>query len=194
MGNLGGWSIPEYWEQPRAYIHWVDAFSVEELDLLQAEAKKANSAATVGFGEEAKSIRRTNVLWLCPQNFAWAYERVALVVAKVNFHNYRYALTNMSGQIQLGNYTAKKKSKYDWHTDTGSNSMRKLSFILQLTDPEEYDGGEVQLKTGPVDTGPLPSARGDMLIFPSYTLHRVTPISRGERQSLVAWVSGPEFK
>lgn len=193
MGNHKGWAISTYWEQPPAFVHWVDAFSPEELDLLQEKAKEGTVPATVGLGEEVKGIRRTDLLWLCPEEFGWAYARVAFVVAKVNFYHYRYSLDYIAGQMQLGNYKAKNKGKYDWHTDNGFDSMRKLSFILQLTNPEEYKGGTVQIKTGP-ETVELPNARGDIMIFPSQVLHRVTPVTEGDRQSLVAWISGPEFK
>lgn len=194
MGSAQGWAIPEYWEQPAFFVHWVDAFSAEELDVLQEEAKKANTTATVGAGEENQEIRRTSLSWLCPEEFAWAYERVAYVVAKVNFYYYKYELTSINGAIQLGNYEASNKGKYDWHIDSGGTSMRKLSFILQLSNPEEYTGGDVQIKVGPETSPTLPKGRGDMLIFPSHTLHRVTPIKSGNRQSLVAWIGGPTFK
>lgn len=194
MGNPTGCTVPTYWEQPPAFVHWVDAFSPEELDLLQEEAKKSECKATVGMDEENDEIRRTDLLWLCPEEFGWAYERVALVVAKVNFYHYRYSLNYIAGKMQLGNYKAKNKGKYDWHTDNGYDAMRKLSFIMQLSNPDEYKGGEVQIKTGPKKHGPLPNNRGDMIIFPSHVLHRVTPVEKGDRQSLVAWISGPGFE
>lgn len=188
-----GVPIPEYWEQPPTFVHWVDAFSPEELDLLQEEAKSAEAKATVGMGEEDEKIRRTDLLWLCPEKFGWAYDRVAYVVAKVNFYHYRYSLNHIAGQMQLGNYKATNKGKYDWHTDNGYDSMRKLSFIMQLSNPEDYEGGKVQMKTGPEKMDMLPNKRGDMIIFPSHVLHRVTPVTKGERQSLVSWISGPGF-
>lgn len=191
MGKELGWPIPEYWVATPSFVHWVDAFSTEELDLLQNKAKEGYSPATVGQGEENGKIRRTDITWLCGDEFAWVYERVALVVAKVNFQYYRYNLSTIAGRMQLANYKAKNKGKYDWHLDTGLESMRKLSFILQLSDPEEYKGGEVQIKVGPEAENPLPNSRGDMIIFPSHTLHRVKPVTAGERQSLVAWVTGP---
>lgn len=194
MGSAQGWAIPDYWEQPAPFVHWQDAFSAEELDILQEKAKKAKDPATVGQNVENQEVRRTSLSWLCPKEFAWAYERVALVVAKVNFYHYRYELTNISGAIQLGNYKAANKGKYDWHIDSGYMSMRKLSFILQLSNPEEYKGGDVHIKIGKDASPALPKKRGDMVIFPSHTLHRVKPIKSGNRQSLVAWISGPTFK
>ena len=70
---------------------------------------------------------------------------------------------------------------------------RKLSLSLQLTDPSQYEGCDLQFQGGRrIETAPR--TRGALIAFPSYVLHRVTPITRGVRKSLVCWVSGPEFR
>jgi PKHD-type hydroxylase len=82
---------------------------------------------------------------------------------------------------------------YGWHQDYGAKVSRKLSLTVQLTDPSEYEGGNLQIMT----TGTPVNARkqrGLIVAFPSYVLHQVTPVTQGSRQSLVAWVSGPAFK
>ena len=64
---------------------------------------------------------------------------------------------------------------------------------MQLTDPSEYEGGNLQtMTTG--DPANVRKQRGLIVVFPSYVLHQVTPVTQGSRQSLVAWVSGPAFK
>jgi PKHD-type hydroxylase len=71
--------------------------------------------------------------------------------------------------------------------------VRKLSLVIQLSDEEDYVGGNLELKFGkePVI---LSKKRGTMLLFPYYVLHRVTPVTEGTRYSLVSWVTGPAFK
>ena len=65
--------------------------------------------------------------------------------------------------------------------------------VLQLSDPSEYEGGELQLLTGKEPTT-IQKQRGLITVFPAWTLHQVTPVTKGTRQTLVAWISGPSFK
>jgi PKHD-type hydroxylase len=71
--------------------------------------------------------------------------------------------------------------------------VRKLSFSVMLTDPEEYEGGELLLK---IDSFPItpPNKKGTVIFFPSYVLHEVTPVTKGTRKTLVGWVLGPKFR
>jgi PKHD-type hydroxylase len=88
---------------------------------------------------------------------------------------------------------------YDWHSDIvfpQGLEARKISFVLQLTDPAEYDGGDLQFDPGfgePPDAGLL-RQQGSLIFFPSYTMHRVTPIARGVRKALVGWFHGPAWR
>ena len=72
--------------------------------------------------------------------------------------------------------------------------VRKLSFTLQLSDPDEYEGGNVQLID---DTGKsyiAPRQRGTIILFDSRTQHRVIKVKKGVRKSIVGWVLGPRWK
>jgi hypothetical protein len=80
---------------------------------------------------------------------------------------------------------------YDWHEDHaegGNFSLRKLSFVIPLNDG--YEGGEFRLFHHPV----AEQAKGTMIVFPSYKTHCVSPVTKGERWSLVGWVTGPPFR
>ena len=72
--------------------------------------------------------------------------------------------------------------------------VRKLSFSLQLSDPEDYTGGEVQFMDNSQKSYFAPKQRGTMIIFDSRTPHRVRKIKSGFRKSLVGWVCGPRFR
>jgi PKHD-type hydroxylase len=74
-----------------------------------------------------------------------------------------------------------------------NNSPRKLSMVLQLSDPSEYDGGDLEFY---VQSEPIKAEKkkGIVYVFPSWVLHRVTPVTRGTRRSLVMWIAGPKFK
>jgi PKHD-type hydroxylase len=88
---------------------------------------------------------------------------------------------------------------YDWHIDTFLDTPnafhRKLSVTVQLTNSNEYTGGDFKLRDG---TGQeLPEHvkdKGSVLIFPSFLLHKVTPVTSGTRRTLVAWFEGKRFK
>jgi PKHD-type hydroxylase len=85
--------------------------------------------------------------------------------------------------------------RFDWHNDyayMAPDRVRKLTLILQLSEPEDYEGGQLEVFTSEVVA--LPKQRGAILAFPSFLYHRVTPVTRGRRRSLVVWASGPPFR
>ena len=69
---------------------------------------------------------------------------------------------------------------------------RKLSVVVQLTDPSDYEGGIFEFKT--VETPANFKTRGSILVFPSYLEHQVTEITEGTRYSLVCWAEGPRWR
>lgn len=81
----------------------------------------------------------------------------------------------------------------DWKKPT---TQRKLSVVVQLTDPEEYEGGELEFEEVNHDekTKQLIRQKGTVIVFPSYMRHRVTPVTKGERKSLVTWIEGPAWR
>ena len=84
---------------------------------------------------------------------------------------------------------------YDWHMDAGHGMQRhrKGSLTVQLTDPDDYEGGKLQLWRGqnPLDA---PRGKGTVVIFPSYMMHRVSEVTKGTRESLVLWVGGDHYR
>ena len=84
---------------------------------------------------------------------------------------------------------------YDWHTDIGGNGInhRKISAIVQLSDNSEFKGGNLEFLNGK-DPIQIEMWKGRCVLFPSFYLHRITPILEGERKSLVQWISGAPFK
>jgi PKHD-type hydroxylase len=85
---------------------------------------------------------------------------------------------------------------YDWHIDMSAGyplNQRKISMTVQLSDESEYDGGNFEIMRGR-EVEQLPKGKGNVVIFPSYLLHRITPVTRGVRKSLVLWLGGASFK
>lgn len=180
------------------FAWWEGAFTNEQLDWLQSKAKEATQKAQVGGangGEVKDTIRRSELSWLNKnEETKWVFERLADIASSLNAEYFGFELTGFGEAIQLTNYHEARQGTYVWHQDFGSSGIsRKLSIVLQLSDPSEYEGGELQILTRKEPTN-IKKKRGLVTVFPAWTLHQVTPVIKGTRQTLVAWISGPAFK
>ena len=88
-----------------------------------------------------------------------------------------------------------KSGKYDWHMDIGegTTALRKLSYSI-LLNAGEYEGGELEFHIGRDTHSPFSSEIGNMILFPSYLVHKITPVTKGVRYAMVGWVHGNSFK
>lgn len=182
------------------FVWWENGFSEQELNWLQMQARKADERAAVGVGDrsvkEQSEIRRSYVTWLEKNaENSWVYYKLSHITSWLNAQYYRFDLTGFGERLQLTNYDQSDHGMYGWHQDYGGSMgpSRKLSLVLQLTDPNDYEGGNLQIHTG-VSPVNVRKQRGLVVAFPSYTLHQVTPVTTGSRQSLVSWITGPQFK
>jgi PKHD-type hydroxylase len=184
--------------QIEPYVWWEGAFNEQELGWLQSKAREATQNASVGGGQGVgginPDIRRSQVSWLSntPETH-WIFEKLGFVAARLNSNWFGFDLTGFGEPLQLTHYDQSENGMYGWHQDYGGGISRKLSLVLQLSDPSEYEGGNLQVKTGS-EPQSVRKQRGLVAAFPSYVLHQVTPVTQGNRQSLVAWISGPQFK
>lgn len=182
----------------QSFAWWENGFTEQELNWLQERAIKADHQAQVGgvANADLAKIRRSRVSWLEKnQETIWLFEKLGEIASLLNAQYYRFDLTGFGEPLQLTNYDQSEHGMYGWHVDYGGNLRisRKFSMVLQLTDPSQYEGGNLQVLTsGEPET--IRKQRGLLAVFPSYVLHQVTPVTSGSRQSLVAWVSGPAFK
>jgi len=150
--------------------------------------------AGVGVESEIKPIRSTDIAFVNdPQISHMLWE----LAHTVNKHSFGFEIESPP-TIQYTVY--KKGDHYDWHMDThwaNQESLydRKISIIIQLTDYEDYNGGELELDVSSWDgTKEFCKQKGSILVFPSFLRHRVTPVTKGTRKSLVAWVEGRCFR
>jgi PKHD-type hydroxylase len=102
--------------------------------------------------------------------------------------------------MQFTKYDSSDEGFYNWHNDVIWESSycthRKLSMSIQLSDPSEYEGGDLEiapLYLEPPDPMTL-RQQGNVIVFPSFLMHRVTPVTKGTRYSLVAWMEGPKWR
>ena len=138
-------------------------------------------------------IRHCSIGFMFPNDDTkWIFERVTAAAIHAN-KGFDFDLQGLADGIQLTRYD-KEGQHYGWHQDRGpGRPNRKLSVTVQLSDPADYEGGELQLSWG-TDPVVADKRRGVATFFPSFTNHRVTPVTQGTRYSLVAWFVGPLFK
>jgi PKHD-type hydroxylase len=153
-------------------------------------------AVIAGRNDNTDHMRITRVAWIERNpDTAWLYARLEEAVLEFNREFYRYDLYGLVESLQYTVYDGAEGGHYNWHVDHGEHNQepRKISLSLQLTDPAQYEGCNLVMQAG---DGPWVAerARGTLVAFPSYVLHRVTPIQSGVRKSLVIWVGGPPFR
>lgn len=188
-----------YSEAVEPWVWWEGGFTDQELDWLQSKAIDSDERAQVNGApqeDQLSNIRRSKVSWLTHNNENdWVFKKLAHIASSLNSQYYRFDLTGFGEPLQLTNYDQSEQGMYGWHLDGGGKRTvcRKLSLVLQLTDPMQYEGGELQVMTSGVPQT-VRKQRGLVAAFPSYMLHQVTPVTNGSRQSLVTWVSGPAFR
>jgi PKHD-type hydroxylase len=181
-----------------SFAWWEGAFTDEEIEKIKEYAKTlATNTALVNTGEgpPLEQIRKTKVSWISnTPEASWIYDGMAGVASKLNAQYYNFDLYGFLEDMQFTIYE-ETESHYTWHMDMGDNSKapRKISMVLQLSDPSEYEGGELQI-LDKAEPETINKQKGLITLFPSYTLHRVTPVTKGVRYSLVVWVCGPALK
>ena len=179
-------------DQVNFYSFWNNAFSKEECQTIINIAKDKGLIKGTTKGET--DVRDSKISWLYPtDNIDWVFRRVTDIILNLNERFFKFDLFGLNEGFQFTNYEA-PSGKYGKHVDRGINAaVRKLSISIQLTDPKEYEGGELHLYDDDKETV-MDKTQGTLIMFPSYVLHEVMPVTKGERNSLVTWVTGKQFK
>lgn len=192
-----------------------DVVSIIEKDLIKKFDNQMADSRLVGDALN-KEKRNSQNAWVPTTEwiggFLWHY------IERANRENFLYDLRCVDGEsIQYTRY--EKGQFYDWHNDAGLSSqykptavgnrieglaqdffnekiemVRKLSFVLQLSDPDDYEGGNLQLLDEMGKCYFAPRQQGTMILFDSRTQHRVLKVRNGIRKSLVGWTVGPRWK
>lgn len=136
--------------------------------------------------------RNSSITFVPQPDGAWIYDKVIGLSLQSNRELWNFQLDGAE-PMQIARYESGQH--YVGHVDIGLEeplSLRKLSVVIQLSDPADYDGGELVLYSSGESTEIAPRERGAMTVFPSYTLHQVKPVIRGRRYSLAHWIIGRE--
>jgi len=183
-------------EKINAWAYLEQAFTPEECQKIidYANGFKKINAGVSNKSELNNKIRESKVVWITPDSdVGWVYQRMTDVITKLNAGYFNFDLFGFTEGFQFTEYNA-PSGYYGKHVDSMFNgTVRKLSFVLQLSDPKDYEGGELQIHLcGTPDV--MKKEQGTLIVFPSPTLHEVTPITEGRRYSLVGWITGKPFK
>jgi PKHD-type hydroxylase len=195
--------VPDY----RTHQVHPELFSAEECDLILDLARElpVEHAALEGHGgvDTDESLRSASIAWM-PRDEAssWIFERLAAVCDAAN-EDYGFDLRGFDEDLQFTTYD-RPGAFYTWHQDglDAPVATRKLSIVVQLSDPSHYEGADLELfqVVEDYDEAELEEfrrctrRRGTAVVFPAFEYHRVTPLRSGTRHSLVCWVGGPPFR
>lgn len=181
-------------------ISWValeNIFTDQELDEIVVQGNRVKKTSGTVSGS-ISDYRVCDIAWLksdeVESDFDWIYATLTDAIKKVNNEYFQFDLTHLTA-LQFTVYDGKNNSNYQKHMDLGrSFPNRKLSFSIQLSDDNEYTGGDLRFHYIKTQPEIAPRTRGKIIFFPTWTVHDVTPVTQGIRYSLVGWVNGPNFK
>lgn len=173
------------------------SFTEQELKnlrtLVDVQSQEASVVGRDGGNETyGDSARRTRVLTIEKKQEPWLFQRFKEALKAAN-SLYRFE-GEVIGEIQLLRYDASEQGHFEWHIDISPGLMfRKVSFSVPLNDPKEYSGGALEFSWGNATYSPVQRA-GKIIAFPSFLMHRVTPVTQGSRYAMVAWAHGPDWR
>lgn len=181
------------------HVYWDDFFSNEELNMIvgYCENKKLEDGVTQN-KDRSDHVRKSKVNFTEPdEENRWIFNKLNHLTDLVNNKFYRFDLIGYDS-FQFTTYKASESGHYDWHVDSivgqpnrqGHGLHRKLSMTLLLND--DFEGGDFEVNLSKPEK--VNVRKGRAIFFPSFVLHRVTPVTKGTRKSLVIWVEGPRWK
>lgn len=163
---------------------------VDNIINLAGETQKAST-----FNDGDDSIRSSRVCWMNEHD--WIRTVLFNYADWANQNAFQVNICRKA-DIQFTEYHASEGGHYDWHHDVDWNKAegfdRKLSVTVQLSDPNDYEGGDFLFDETENPEPKLAKPKGTILVFPSYLKHVVTPVTKGVRKSLVAWFEGPKWQ
>jgi len=186
----------------RVHPHFVvydGPFSNSELDIICSHWDQQPSER----GRDKGNYRISDINWIHISNdTAWIFDKLNPTLEKMNDDHFQYNLTGYD-HIQYSTYSAEKNGRYDWHMDMAFNLLpaqqpenRKMSVSLMLNQEGlDFEGGEFEVNgSSERRAEKVMLNKGQLVMFPSFLIHRVAPVTKGTRKSLVIWVLGPKLK
>ena len=165
----------------------------EIIDLSSILKKEQGKISSKDARDYDKKRRDSTISWIPFNKMKPMYADLIYLIQKINRNHFGFGNVQITEKAQIAEYS--KGQFYHWHTDNSIDMVteppvRKLSMTLLLNDPSEFEGGNLEIAGKKLS----PMKQGHAAIFASFLQHRVTPVTKGVRKSLVVWFSGEPFK
>ena len=186
-------------------IYWHDFFTAADIDRIIQECQSSElESSTASHNPNIDNEVRVSNVNFHNRNHqnSWIFDQINFGIEDMNSKFFHFDLYGYD-YFQYSEYHGDKSGKYNFHMDIFTNEesyasplTRKLSLVLLLSEPGvDFEGGEFQMNVGSEDKlETLQMKKGTLIAFPSFMIHRVTPVTKGIRRSIVIWVEGPKFK
>ena len=167
--------------------------------IIEAGRSQPRQDASVGQGKKEGGVIDTNtrtshISWIPFKTMPEMYKNIETIMKKTNGNHFGFDDVQITEQAQYTEYPP--GGFYDWHMDSDINfahepTVRKISMTCLLSHESEFEGGELQIER---DKNKVKLVQGQAIFFASFLLHRVAPVTRGVRKSLVMWFGGPPLR
>jgi len=161
--------------------------------------KKAAVLNSEGKDYLNEAHRKSSVVFLQKEDIPGAYENLINILKDINIQYFKTKIESYG--IQLAEYSENNVA-FGWHQADSMFEIeksywngRKLTAVFELSNTDDYDGGLLEVQSLAKLNNEHQDRRGigDLIFFPSFLMHRVTPITRGKRYSLTVWCKGPPW-
>lgn len=179
----------------RHFVQRDSGLTGEEIDRVRAYGDALTTRPVKLYGEHNEThVKASGADFPLNDETRWLYEKMTEAARFINARFFQYDLTGFHENFYFLSYEAPGEH-FNWHVDIGglTPAPRKLSLTLQLSDPSEYEGGDFDVLVA-TDHQRAEKARGLITAFPSYKIHRVTPVTAGRRRALTMFLVGPNFR
>tara|TARA_Y100001938_G_C8055700_1_gene414262 strand:+ start:639 stop:1223 length:585 start_codon:yes stop_codon:yes gene_type:complete len=180
------------------YYYFNNYFSDEELATIEDIASKIDR---VTFGNKSgteTSYRTSEQRWIANNSETeWLFSKLCGAALTANQAMYKFDLSTIREDIQHTTYHDYNKGHYTWHTDIAGDGIltqRKLSCVVMLSDPSDFEGGDLLVNPSGKPFKVSVLTKGTALFFPSWWLHKVEPVTKGTRKTLVLWLGGEHYR
>lgn len=178
-------------DDPHAWLRSFNAlpggFSAAELDAVVAHGERL--AATAGGRDGGRPVTIP-----ADADAEWLYRRLQGITRQINHLVYQFEFTGFSEPALFSTHTPDTPGGFDWRRDIETGPLPpKLVFLIQLSDPADYAGGEIEVH-GQSVVDIAPKERGVVIAFPAYTLYRQSPVTSGARRGLTVRLAGPPLR
>ena len=159
-------------------------------------SKGRTGIAELGTDTDSYQTNNRDIAYITPMPYSkWLYDLLFPLALEANEKLFHFDIDIVTDPIHYVIYP-EDGGHLDWHMDTGAYGVnkRKIAMTVQLSDPSEYEGGEFEIWFGGQQSVVVPREKGDVICFPAFCMHRVRPITKGQRKCLVFWTGGRPFR